>query len=152
MVTKKNNLILNILLVSILFTSLTFAGSNFADSHLYYNKNMNENNYTSWNGSMEDFDFTSDTAALITNIIGSLKVLPAGSNDWLVPYEGDSLSFNDQINTSSNGRGKVVLSDGSVMKIGPDTSVEFVKGDEEGSISAVLSEGILWGAIKEQWT
>lgn len=145
--TNKNNLLIYLLFISFLVLLFSYTGNKKAFCHnTFINEDRNVN-YTSGEGSMENFEFTSDTAVLITDITGNLEVLPYEGKDWIIAKTGDTISFKDKVKTDSSGKGKLVFSDGSIVKLSPDTLIEFQKENND-KIQIILPEGNLWGNIK----
>jgi len=92
---------------------------------------------------LDNFVFSPDTAVIITDLDGSVEVLPSDSGENIHIKTGDIISLKDKLISGDNSRCKMVLSDGSTLKIGSSTEIEF---SEKEKIN--MSSGKLWGNIK----
>ena len=94
---------------------------------------------------LDNFVFSSDTAVIITDIQGTVDVLPSGNDEHIPVKRGDIISIKDKLISSEKGRCKMVFSEGSTLKIDSSTEIEF---SEKETIN--MSAGKLWGNIKNK--
>ncbi|MEQ8170588.1 MAG: FecR family protein [Candidatus Eremiobacterota bacterium] len=93
---------------------------------------------------LDNFVFSPDTAVIITDLQGQIDVLPSDKEEHVQVKTGDIISLKDKLISADNSRCKMVFSDGSTLKIGSSTEIEFCDREK-----ITMSSGKLWGNIKD---
>ncbi len=87
--------------------------------------------------------------ALVTYTGGFVDVMYKGSDKWLALVEGDKLGVGDTIETGTEGTAEMKLSDGSIIKIGPNSRVLIKElGMVEVTKVTTSTFGLLRGKIR----
>jgi hypothetical protein len=93
---------------------------------------------------LDNFVFSPDTAVIITDLQGQIDVFPSDKGESILVKTGDIISLKDKLISGDNSRCKMVFSDGSTLKIGSSTEIEFCDREK-----ITMSSGKLWGNIKD---
>ncbi|HPZ10113.1 MAG TPA: FecR domain-containing protein, partial [Candidatus Eremiobacteraeota bacterium] len=95
---------------------------------------------------MDDFTFSSDNVLLVTEVKGTVEIYPGGGDERVLLKTGDTISLKDILKTEEESKVKLLFSDGSVLKIAPDSSCEL--NTCEDGIELKVSSGKIWSNIR----
>jgi hypothetical protein len=99
----------------------------------------------------ESVTFQEDTTVTVTKLCPSGKpVATVSFSSGDAPAVGSTFCGGDRVRTGHNGRVEIVMGDGSVVRVGPDSDVDVGEGSSEGGgrdLSLELVLGDIWEAV-----
>lgn len=91
-----------------------------------------------------------EMAAVVANIIGTLKVIPAGETKWKFAKPGMFLYEGDELTTDKNSRATIVFANGMETRINENTNFKIETNPEEmkgtGNIVSI-KKGQTWSNV-----
>ena len=90
--------------------------------------------------------------AKISYTTGKVEVQRAGTNTWIQAKMNMSLYVSDQVRTAKNGMSEIMLDDGSIIRLKPNSNLEIMElvQEEKGAAKKSIfgfSKGKLWSKV-----
>lgn len=80
------------------------------------------------------------SSAVLNDLVGNVQVRPAGGSKDLPAINGQTLSEGSQVHTAAGAKAKIRLSDGTILRLRPDTLVtlERLSSDPKNPVTRLL--------------